>query len=136
MAHAIPKESWSAIKDYCKFLAPFKEVTDMMSGSTYPTLGLAVPAFYIIQQHVVKSIQATESAFNSPHTVVFAKAVQSKMKQYEMKIRRKEALMAAALDPRIKMCMEKIGVNKNELRTLINHEFTVYCVLLLKVQAI
>jgi hypothetical protein len=98
----------------------------MMSGSTYPTLGLAVPAFHIIQQHVAKSIQAAEFAFDSPHTVIFAKAVQSKMKQYEVKIRRKEALMAAALDPRIKMCIEKLGVNKIELRTLINHEFTVY----------
>ena len=103
LALAIPEESWSAIKDFCKFLSPFKEVTDMMSGSTYPTLGLAVPVFFMIQQHVSKSICEAESAFSSPQTIIFAKAEQSKLKEYEVKIRRKEALMAAALDPRIKM---------------------------------
>ena len=127
LACAIPEESWLAMTDFCKFLAPFKDATDLMSGSTYPTLGLAVPVFYVIQQHVTKSIQEAESAFNSPHhTTIFARAVQSKLNDYEVKIRRKEALMAAALDPRIKMCMQKVGVSKNELRTMVNHEFTVY----------
>ena len=56
LAGAIPDESWSTIRDFCTFLAPFKQATDLMSGSTYPTLGLAVPVLYMLQKQVNKSM--------------------------------------------------------------------------------
>ena len=36
LAAEIPRESWSAVQDFCKFLQPFKDATVFMSASEYP----------------------------------------------------------------------------------------------------
>ena len=125
LAEEIPRESWCAVEDFCKFLNPFKEATVLMSGSMYPTLGLAVPVFFMIQQHVKRAISA-ESGFTSTHTIKFAKAVMRKLNEYEDKIRGREVLIAAALDPRIKSILQKIGVDKDVVKRYIVEEFETY----------
>lgn len=125
LAEEIPNESWCAVEDFCKFLAPFKEATVLMSGSTYPTLGLAVPVFFMIKQHVKRAITA-EAGFTSTHTIKFAKAVLGKLNEYEDKIRGREVLIAAALDPRVKSLLQKIGVDKNMVKQYIVEEFETF----------
>ena len=107
LAAEIPRESWSAVQDFCKFLQPFKDATVLMSASEYPTLGMAIPVYEMISAHVRKSI-AAQSGFTSTHTIRFAKAVQTKLIEYEDKVRTLPVQIAAALDPRIKSFLNKV----------------------------
>jgi galactitol-specific phosphotransferase system IIB component len=122
LAAEIPAESWSAVNDFCSFLTPFKEATVLMSGSSYPTLGLVVPVFYMIKEHVHKAIKA-QSGFKSTHTIKFAKAVQSKLEAYDAKIKGSNVMMAAALDPRVKCYIQKIGMDVNAIKRSLLEEF-------------
>ena len=70
-----------------------------MSGSTYPTLSLAVPLFNSLLDH----IENTESAYNSEQAIYKA-AEKSKKKLLEYYNKTNDAyLVATILDPRLKM---------------------------------
>ena len=43
------------------FLEPFKEVTTLMSGSTYPTLSMTIPLFNFLIDHVEDTIGDEEN---------------------------------------------------------------------------
>ena len=122
LAENIPPESWSAVQDFCNFLNPFKDATVLMSGSSYPTLGLAAPVFFTITQHVKKAIVA-QTGFKSTHTIKFAKIVQSKLKEYEVKIKSQAVLIAAALDPRVKNLLQKMEIEPEDVKKYIVQEY-------------
>jgi hypothetical protein len=122
LAENIPHESWSAVQDFCNFLKPFKEATVLMSGSSYPTLGLAAPVFFTITQHVKKAIGA-QTGFKSTHTIKYAKIVQSKLKEYEVKIKSPAVLIAAALDPRVKNLLQKMEIEPADVKKYIVQEY-------------
>ena len=67
---------------FCKFLEKFAQATKLMSASTYPTLGMVVPVLRIVQTHVKRAISANEG-FRATHTQNFARAVQTKLDEYE-----------------------------------------------------
>eukprot|EP00474_Spongospora_subterranea_P012100 CRZ12558.1 hypothetical protein [Spongospora subterranea] len=122
LASAIPRESWSAVMNFCSFLQPFKEATVLMSASEYSTLGMAVPVYELIAAHVRKSIAAADG-FRSTHTIKFAKAVETKLVEYGSKIKSNPVQIAAALDPRVKGLLEKLGVNVVQLNHDIQAEY-------------
>jgi len=71
----ISEEHWTNFSDILELLEPLKKVSDKLSGDTYPSLNLVVPAYTIILNHLE----------NLPHPVIFPqcilKAVLCKMRQ-------------------------------------------------------
>ena len=86
LAKKISDITWTCIKDFCQFLNVFAQATVMMSGSTYPTLGMVIPVFEIIKKHVDDAI-GSRGGFRSTHTSRFAKSVQEKLNEYQNLLR-------------------------------------------------
>ena len=118
IARPIDQVSWGAIKDFCNFLEPFKDATDLMSGSSYPTLGLAVPIFYQLQKQVNDTILSS-NGFRSSHSKKFALAVQSKLRDYEDLLVNRHAVISAVLDPRVKSMLVNCGIDINDAKQLV-----------------
>lgn len=108
LAKPINAITWTSLQEFCSFLKEFQEATVLMSGSTYPTLGLVVPVMFGIKQHVEESIGATER-FTSVHTQQFAEAVKAKLDEYHEVIHQNVVIIAAALDPRVKNLLSRFG---------------------------
>lgn len=78
LAKAVGDITWNPIRDLCDFLEPFKDATELMSGSSYPTLGLIVPVFSTLMEHVHVTIDA-QTGFRSQHPKKFATVVKDKL---------------------------------------------------------
>ena len=74
LAKQISDESWSYMHDFSSFLAPFKDLTVLMSGSEYPTLGMTIPIYHSLTQHSKNAITAN-TGFRAIYTIKFAKSV-------------------------------------------------------------
>lgn len=122
LAQDVSHITWHAVEDFCAFLKPFKDATVLMSGSQYPTLGLAVPVFFIIQQHVANAV-AANSGFTSTHTQRFARKVEEKLNEYQSLVRQPHVTLAAALDPRIKPFLSKIGISATTIKQSLRAEW-------------
>ena len=96
----VPDENeWENLELIQKFLKPFKEITTLMSGSTYPTLSITVPLYNSLLDH----IEDTENAIEIEQTIQEA-AKKSKKKLLEYYNKTNDAyLIATILDPRLKM---------------------------------
>jgi hypothetical protein len=82
-----------------KFFKPFKEVTILMSGSTYPTLSTTVPLYNILIDH----IEDTASLESAEQIIITAAAIcKEKLEEYYNKTN-KTCLIATILDPRFKI---------------------------------
>jgi hypothetical protein len=108
LAAEISEITWNVLADFKKFLTPLKDATVLMSASQYPTLGLVVPMYSLIQRHVAATIEAT-GGFRSTHSQRFAAQVQTKLNEYETLVTQDEVVLAAALDPRIKSLLPDFG---------------------------
>jgi hypothetical protein len=97
----IDQITWSALEDFCAFLKVFKDATELMSGSEYPTLGLVVPVYFILEQHVPKATDAS-NGFCLTHTMRFANAVKRKLPEYKEVVNQKRVVLSSSLDPRVK----------------------------------
>jgi hypothetical protein len=111
LAKAIPAESWSCLADFCTFLRPFKDVTVLMSGTEYPTLGMAIPMFYICSKHAKGAVVAN-TGFRSTETTRFAESVAMKLDEYKDKVANKLTRIATALDPRMKSFLAGLGISQ------------------------
>jgi hypothetical protein len=74
LAEDIDSMTWSALEDFCSFLKAFKDATLLMSASEYPTLGLVIPVYLLIDKHVQNAVDST-SGFSITHMMSFALAV-------------------------------------------------------------
>jgi predicted nucleic acid-binding protein len=93
------EDEWENLESIQKFLKPFKEITTLMSSSTYPTLSITVPLYNSLLDH----IEDTESAIEIEQTIREA-AKKSKKKLLEYYNKTNDAyLIATILDPRLKM---------------------------------
>ena len=68
LAKPISEQTWYAMEDFCNFSLPFKQATVLLSGSDYPTLGMAMSVFHIITEHLKISI-AANTGFRSTYTI-------------------------------------------------------------------
>jgi len=82
LSEPIGDQVWSAASDFVSFLRKFKDATDLMSGSTYPTLSIMIPVFRILMRHVKLSMEKPVMMFNNKHTVEFASVVLNKLSAY------------------------------------------------------
>ena len=83
----------------------------LLSGSTYPSLSLSIPVYYILCVHIDRTIEAA-SGFTSTHAQTFARAVRGKLEQYREQIFNDRAMVAGVVDPRTKgAILEKVGIS-------------------------
>lgn len=86
-------------KQICNFLKSFKEVTTIMSSSTYPTLSTTIPLYNTLIDH----IEDTASIDNlEPEIAAAIESCKSKLLEYYNKTN-KTYLIATILDPRLKL---------------------------------
>jgi len=78
----IEDEMWLAASGFVWFLHKFKDATDLMSGSMYPTLSTMIPVFRILIWHVNLVIKRPAAEFNSEHNILFARIVLDKLQEY------------------------------------------------------
>jgi hAT family C-terminal dimerisation region len=122
LAEDIDSMAWSALKDFCSFLKAFKDETLLMSASEYPTLGLLIPVYFIIDKNVQKAVDST-NGFSTTHMMSFALAVKKKLGEYNEVIKQKPITLAASLDPRIKSFLGNIGINTYQIKRYLVEEW-------------
>jgi hypothetical protein len=98
LAAAIPESKWDSVELYFDFLQPFKEATDLISGSNYPTLGIVSLTFSLMSSHATRYLALTSDA----GAVNFITAVKKKLDEYSPMTATRETSIADALDPRVK----------------------------------
>jgi hypothetical protein len=114
--------TWSALEDFCAFLKVFKDATELMSGSKYPTLGLVVPVYFLLEQHVQKATDAS-NGFCLTHTMRFANAVKQKLLEYKEVVNQKRVVLASSLDPRVKSLLDQVGLSVDQIQTHLVEEW-------------
>lgn len=96
------------------FLQPFKEITTIMSSSTYPTLSTTIPLYNSLMDH-------TEDIINSENIISIKEAAEKckeKLLEYYNKTN-ETYLIATVLDPRFKMLYyEENGWSQNEIKEI------------------
>ena len=122
LAKPISDQTWYAMEDFCNFLLPFKKATVLLSGSDYPTLGMAMPIFHIITEHLKTSI-AANTDFRSTYTIEFATPVLEKLMEYNSKIKCTQVMIATPLDPRSKSFLDAMHIDKQAVTDKIIHDF-------------
>jgi hypothetical protein len=93
-----------------------------MSGSEYPTLGMAIPTYFSVTQHTKSAISAN-TGFRSTHTMNFAKSVLLKLTEYEGNVNNKITRIATALDPRVKSFLPALSITQASIEEEIRMEF-------------
>jgi len=87
---------WKNLEEVCKILEPFAEVTEEVSGASYPTLSLIFPLMYILEK--VKGFENS----TSPVIKSMAKEMSVRMVERWTKVVSNTQLLASVLDPRVK----------------------------------
>ncbi|TMW67260.1 hypothetical protein Poli38472_012376 [Pythium oligandrum] len=133
----IKPESWTLAEVYRSFLEPFKDAVTLLSGTTYPTMGLVGAVYRSIRLYVDRLVESQEKevqrlnetsskaaptvsavlGFRETVALMFFKGVQSKLCEYEDIALTREAKIAGGLDPRCR------GYQPTETRQLIIDEF-------------
>jgi hAT family C-terminal dimerisation region len=93
-----------------------------MSGSEYPTLGMAIPTYFSVTQHTKSAISAN-TGFRSTHTMNFAKSVLLKLTEYDGNVNNKITRIATALDPRVKSFLPALSITQASIEEEIRMEF-------------
>ncbi|CAG8563835.1 35654_t:CDS:2 [Racocetra persica] len=106
-----------------RFLQPFYEVTNILSGSTYVTLGLSIVLIDDIVDVITSYIQDSSSPL---FLKTAATQMLEKLNQYIVYIYDKAAFIASVLDPRIKLELMPVNMNTPENRDFFNHIFQDY----------
>ncbi|CAG8776462.1 9319_t:CDS:2 [Gigaspora margarita] len=103
-----------------QFLKPFYETTNVLSGSTYMTLGTLI----LLINNIVKNISLCIQNLESPEFLKTAATQMSKkIQKYANKIYDKMAFIATILDPQIKLKLIPVDMNTKVNRTIFNNIF-------------
>ncbi|CAG8731120.1 7584_t:CDS:2 [Racocetra persica] len=106
-----------------RFLRPFYETTNTLSGSTYVTFGLSILLIDDIVDIITSCIQDSSSPL---FLKTAATQMSKKVKQYMVHIYNKAAFMASILDPRIKLELIPVDMNTLENQNFFNQIFQEY----------
>ena len=117
MASVISTTVWKDIATYFHFLKPFAWGTTLMSGSSYPTLGIYLPVFSTVQYESRVTMQMM-----SEECQPFAQAVLGKLDEYSSLMSEPHLLIASTLDPRAKKYVTKIA-GADEIKRLITEDY-------------
>ncbi|CAG8633073.1 11634_t:CDS:1, partial [Diversispora eburnea] len=56
--HVLADDQWHQLEKIMNFFQPFKEITTIMSSSTYPTLSTTIPLYNTLIDHAKEIINA------------------------------------------------------------------------------
>ncbi|CAG8839029.1 5977_t:CDS:2, partial [Racocetra persica] len=109
--YRLSQEEDSDLQAVTQFLQPFYEITNILSGSTYVTLGLSA----LLMDNIIDVISSYIQDSSSPQFLKTA-AIQmiEKLNQYMDHIYDKAAFMASILDSRIKLELMPVNMNTPE----------------------
>lgn len=93
----IPYINWPQLEDLVKFLGPFNELTTKLSGEKYPSISIVMAANRSLMAHL-----ADEEWIDTTIKQA-ALAFKVKLEEYEGYLDQPIAVMAAVLDPRLKL---------------------------------
>ncbi|CAG8840505.1 13809_t:CDS:2, partial [Gigaspora margarita] len=103
-----------------QFLRPFYKTMNVLSGSTYTTLGLSILLVDDIINTILSCIRnSTSSEFLKAATT----QISDKLQKYTDKIYNKMAFIAAIFDPRIKLELIPADMNTEVNRAIFNNIF-------------
>lgn len=89
--------NWQQLRDTVKFLGPFDELTTKLSGEKYPSISIVMATNRTLMRHL-NSEEWADGAIKQAAT-----AFKIKLEEYEGYLDQPIAVMAAVLDPRLKL---------------------------------
>lgn len=92
----IQEIDWLLIEDLLKFLDPFKEITEQLSGQKYATISMVNAYMPKLRSHL-------DQSFTNECITSAAKAFKHKLEEYNDHLDQPAAILATVLDPRFKM---------------------------------
>ncbi|CAH1769976.1 3544_t:CDS:2, partial [Entrophospora sp. SA101] len=111
------ENEWKEIQEFCDFLKPFFEFTEVMSGSTYPTSGTLI----LLLDHLSEHLNEIYNFRNTPNWIKdIAEAMITKFNSISENLYNPTAYLALILDPRYKMQILPNSANIETLKELIN----------------
>src|SRR5215213_4682521 len=112
------ENEWKEIQEFCDFLKPFFEFTEVMSGSTYPTLGTLI----LLLDHLSEHLNEIYNFRNTPNWIKdIAEAMITKFNSISENLYNPTAYLALILDPRYKMQILPNSANIETLKELISN---------------
>ncbi|CAJ0824325.1 2949_t:CDS:1, partial [Entrophospora sp. SA101] len=117
------ENEWKEIQEFCDFLKPFFEFTEVMSGSTYPTSGTLI----LLLDHLSEHLNEIYNFRNTPNWIKdIAEAMITKFNSISENLYNPTAYLALILDPRYKMQILPNSANIETLKELISNIFDLY----------
>jgi len=99
-AYHLTDEEWSMLETVCNLLSVFKQATDFLSGSTYPTLTAAI----LVYNYLMDDLEGFMEAHGESAVLVeAAKAAWGKLSTYYSKSDAGVYAVATVIDPRLKL---------------------------------
>ena len=95
--HYVPEEEdWEMVNDICQFLEVFTDITEIISGTSYPTVNLFLPELYSVSELLDEHLSSPVK----PH--LRALATEMKKKKYDKYWKQSNTLISLGclLDPR------------------------------------
>jgi hypothetical protein len=113
---------WKEISLFCDYLEPFFEFTEVMSGSSYPTLGTLLLLLDHLLDHITTTIQKSEVLWIKE----IAQEMESKFNSIQENLYNPCAYLALILDPRYKTQILPNGVNAETIKKILMDEYNNY----------
>lgn len=107
-------EEWIRVEKIAMFLAPFFDMTELFSGTQYPTASLYFPSVLEIQLLIQAEMESTDLVIQA-----MAKEMKPKFDKYWQEYST-VLLFAVVLDPRYKLRFVKFAFNKIDARTTVS----------------
>jgi hypothetical protein len=103
----VTEEHWKNFTDILDVLQPLKNATEIMSGDSYPSLNMVIPAYVAIMDHLERLSSGTGTDEGSMYTesdfkIDASKAALMKLAKY-YDISSELCTIATVLDPRLKL---------------------------------
>jgi hypothetical protein len=126
----ISEEHWTNFSDILEVLEPLKSVSEKLSGDTYPSLNMVVPAYTIILNHLEKLASPSDhsSLYTESSSVQdAAKAAFVKLNKY-YNISSELCTIATVLDPRLKLNFYKadVGTSAEDPKEILSYVKSFY----------
>ncbi len=118
----LTEDEWKEIGIFCDYLKPFFEFTEVMSGSSYPTLGTLL----LLLDHLLDHMTATIEASKVLWIKEIAKEMKDKFDSIKENLYNSSAYLALILDPRFKTQILPNDVNEDDVKQTLIDEFNYY----------
>ena len=113
---------WKEISLFCNYLEPFFEFTEVMSGSSYPTLGTLLLLLDHLLDHIMITIEKSEVLWIKE----IAQGMENKFNSIQENLYNPSAYLALILDPRYKTQILPNSVDAETIKKILKDEYNNY----------